>query len=82
MAQTILHVKQIQSSIYFSLMVDETTDISNREQVVLVFRWVAEDLTVHEDFFGLYQTDTIDAKALRIKDTLLHMKLSLEHCRG
>ena len=74
MAQTILRgiVKQIQSSIYFSLMVDETTDVSNREQVVLVFRWIAEDLTVHEDFFGLYQTDTIDAKALvhLIKDTL------------
>ena len=52
MAQTILCgiVKQIQSSIYFSLMVDETTDVSNREQVVLVFRRVAEDLTVHEDF--------------------------------
>ena len=86
MAQTILHgiVKQIQSSIYFSLMVDETTDVSNREQVVLVFRWIAEDLTVHEDFFGLYQTDTIDAKALvyLIKDTLLRMNLSLEHCRG
>ena len=52
MAQTILRgiVKQIQSLIYFSLMVDETTDVSKREQVVLVFRRVAEDLTVHEDF--------------------------------
>ena len=25
-------------------MVDGTTDVSNREQVVLVFHWVAEDL--------------------------------------
>ena len=48
---------------FFSLMIDETTDISNKKQVVL-FRWVAEDLTVHEDFFGLYETDAIDAKAL------------------
>ena len=65
-------------------MVDETTDISNREQVVLVFRWVEDDLTVHEDFFGLYQTDTIDVRTLfqLIKDTLLRMNLSLEHCRG
>ena len=65
MAQRILRgiVKQIQSSTFFSLMVDETTDVSNREQVVLVFRRVADNLTVHEDFFGLYQTDTIDAKS-------------------
>ena len=86
MAQTVLRgiIKQIQSSTFFSLMVDETTDLSNREQVVLVFCWVAEDLTIHEDFIGLYQTDTIDAKALvhLIKDTLLRMNLSLEHCRG
>ena len=65
-------------------MVDEMTDVSNREQVVLVFRWVKDDLAVHEGFFGLYQTDTIDAKALfqLIKDTLLRMNLSLEYCRG
>ena len=86
MAQAILRrlVRHIQSSVFFTLMVDETTDISNREQVVLVFRWVEDDLTVHEDFFGLYQMDTIDARTLfqLIKDTLLRMNLSLEHCRG
>ena len=51
MAQAILRrlVRRIQSSVFFTLMVDETTDISNREQVVLVFRWVEDDLTVHED---------------------------------
>ena len=56
MAQTILRgiVKQIQSSIFFSLIVDEITDVSNREQVVLVFRWVTDNLAVHEEFFGLY----------------------------
>jgi len=49
-----------------------------------VFRWVTDNLAVHEEFFGLYQTDAIDVKALvhLIKDTLLHMNLSLEHCRG
>jgi len=84
MAQTILRgiVKQIHTSIFFSLMVDETTDVSNREQVVLVFRWVTDNLAVHEKFLGLYQTDAIDAKAIvhLIKDTLLRVNLSLEHC--
>ena len=42
------------------------------------FRLVAEDPTVHEDFFGLYQTDTIDAKTLvhLIKDMLFCINLS------
>ena len=37
-----------------SLMVDQTTDISNKEQAVRCFRWVSGDLIVHEEFFGLY----------------------------
>ena len=82
-AQAILHrlVRQIQSSVFFMLMVDETTDISNREQVVLVFRWVEDDLAVHEDFFGLYQRIQLMQGLFQlIKDTLLRMNLSLEHC--
>ena len=54
-------------------MLDETTDCSNKEQVVLVFRWVDENLTAHEDFVGLYVTDSINSAALVaiIRDTLL-----------
>ena len=40
---------QIQESMFFTVMLDETTDCSNKEQVVLVFRWVDENLTAHED---------------------------------
>ena len=40
-------------------MVDETTDVSTTEQVVLVFRWVDNLLHVHEYFVGLYQTESI-----------------------
>ena len=69
---------------YFSIMVDETTDMANKEQVVMVFHWVSDELGVHEDFFGLYETHSIEAKALVgvIKDTLLRLNLKLEHCRG
>ena len=42
-------VCQLQSSVY-TVMIDETTDISNTEQVVLVFRWVDNALNVHEEF--------------------------------
>ena len=54
-------------------MVDETTDCSNKEQVVLVIRWVDEDLTVHESFIGLYSAPAIDTNMLTTitKDSLV-----------
>ena len=61
-------------------MVDETTDQSNKEQVVLVLCWVDEALEVHE----LYSTSSTTAESLVsiIEDTLLRMNLKIEHCRG
>ena len=75
---------EIQSAVFFTVMVDETTDSSNKEQVVLVFRWVGEDLAAHEEFIGLYLTDSITAAALVaiIEDTILRMNIKLQHCRG
>ena len=85
MAQQILRhlAKQIQDSVFFTVMVDETTDSSNKEQVVLVFRWVDEDLVAHEEFVGLYLTERITSAAIvAIEDTILRMNFKLEHCRG
>ena len=65
-------------------MVDETTDITNKEQVTLVLRWVANDLSVSEEFVGLYVVDNIQALTLKavIEDTLLRMNLSFKRIRG
>ena len=69
----------LQSAIFYAVMVDETTDKVNKEQVVLVFRWVDDALVVREEFVGLYLTDSITSKALVavIKDTLLRMNLKI-----
>ena len=77
-------VSKIQEAVYFIVMIDETTDQSNREQVVLVLRWVDDKLEAHEEFIGLYMTSSITADSLVviIKDTLLQMNLKIEHCRG
>ena len=80
-------LKQITSNLQsckFTTMVDVTTDISTTEQVVLVFRWVDNLLQVHEDFVGLYQTDSITSDSLVsiIEDVLLRFNLKLENCRG
>ncbi|KAL5514956.1 hypothetical protein EMCRGX_G000052 [Ephydatia muelleri] len=55
-------------------MIDETTDESNKEQVVICFRWVDDELDVHEDFFGLYETESTEAIALL---TIIHDVLSI-----
>ena len=69
---------------FYSIMVDETNDKANKEQVVLVFRWVDDALSAHEEFVGLFLTDSIASKALVavMKDVLLRMNLRIEHCRG
>ena len=45
-----------QSAPCISIMIDETTDEANKEQVVIYFHWVDDDLDVHEVFIGLYET--------------------------
>ena len=65
-------------------MVDETTDAANKEQVVIVVRWVDDAFNAHEDFIGLYVTGSTNAQALVaiIKDILLRLNLNLGNCRG
>ena len=69
-----LHVLQriadhIQKSPFLTIMIDETADVSNQEQVT---RSVDDDLEVYEDFLGLYQVTSIGAGSLVavIKDTM------------
>ena len=86
MSQQILRgiVLQIKNAKYVTVMIDETSDCSNKEQVVLVFRWVSEDLVAHEEFIGLYLTESISSAALIkiIEETILRMNIKLENCRG
>lgn len=57
MALSILRdiAQNIRNSVFYSIMADETTDVSNREQFVLVLRHVDEKLLAHEEFIGLYK---------------------------
>ena len=74
----------IQHAKYYSLMADEVTDSSNKEQFVVCIRWIDEDLQAHEDFVGIHHVDTIEANTLveRLKDTLLRMNICIHDCRG
>ena len=68
----------------FTVMADESADSSNQEQLVICFRWVDQQLEVHEDFVGLYEIPDTSANTIvaAIKDCLLRMNLQWKRCRG
>lgn len=41
--------EKIQQAKFYSIMGDKTSDISNKEQLILCIRWVDNNLQVHED---------------------------------
>ena len=43
---------------FFSIIADEATDVSNKEQMMVYIRWVDEDFSVHEDSTSQKLTQT------------------------
>ena len=64
MAHSVLKriLENVHSSPFLAVMVDETTDKSNKEQLTLVVRWISEDFIVSEGFLGLYCLSAINAQ--------------------
>ena len=77
-------VQKIHSTEFFCLMCDETTDVSNFEQAVVMFRHVDDDLKPHEEFMGFYKLDSISAEHIFniLQDTLTRFGLTFTKCRG
>ena len=52
--------------------------------MVVAFRWVDNDLNVHEDFIGLYAPPDITATTIvsAIQDTLARLNLALNKVHG
>ena len=76
--------KNIQNAVIYTIMVDESADVSNKEQLVFCIRWVDDELVVHEAFIGMHpmQGTGADQIVFIIKDILLRMNLRLEDARG
>jgi len=45
-------------------MADETTDAANKEQLVIVYRWVDDELVTHKEFVGLWDLRKADAQSI------------------
>ena len=77
-------LSKIHTTIWFSIIADETRDVSNHEQLTLCIRWVDDDYSVHEDFIGMVHvhSTTSDAITSTIKDILVRCILNIGQCRG
>ena len=77
-------LKDVHSSPFLSIMVDETTDKSNKEQLTLVVRWISEDLVVSGEFLGLYYLSMIDAQSIVdvMKDVFVRLEILTAKIQG
>ena len=77
-------LKDVHRSPFLSVMVDETTDKSNKEQLTLVVRWITEDFVVSEEFLGMYYLSTINAQSIvdARKDAFVRFQIPTAKLRG
>ena len=69
--QSIFH--KVTGSLFITTVANETTDVSNKEQLAFVIRHVNKMLDVTEDFLGMYNllSTTADSIISAISDILL-----------
>ena len=86
MGNTVLRqlLTNARAATWFSVMADETKDISNHEQLAIIIRWVDMSYDIHEDLIGMVHVPETTSSMLTavIKDVLIHCVLPLEVCRG
>ena len=77
-------IANVKAAGFFSIVIDETQDISGKEQCAIVLRYVDEEYIIHEDLIGLFLADKCDAESLTeiIKTVLLSLDLNILLLRG
>ncbi len=75
---------EIKEAKYYSILCAEVTDVSNREQVRIVLRFVDNTKSIREEFLDFISTDRVTGEILacNIKSTLVKYGLEFENCRG
>ncbi len=77
-------IEEIKSAEFFSVIMDEITNITVTEQVSICFCFVAETLEPEEVFVEFYQTakTTADALFQLLHGVLMRFSMSVQKCRG
>ncbi|XP_061366649.1 uncharacterized protein LOC133309826 [Gastrolobium bilobum] len=72
------------SNAKFCLIVDEASDVSRKEHMAIVLRFVDKDGFIRERFFGLVHVEDTSAKTLKqgIFNTICHHNLDVQNIRG
>ena len=68
------------TSPFLAVMVDETRDQANKEQLSLVLRWVSDDFTVSEEFVELHVCYLTVIDAQSIVDAIKMLFLRFQIC--
>ena len=78
-----VEVMQINSG-YYGIILDETADVANKEQISICFRVVHENFWIEELFFGFYETSITSSDVIYaiVKDVLLRFQFPINKCRG
>ena len=80
--------KEISSSIleaeFYTVMADESADVSNEEQVVICIRWIDDNLIAHEGFVSLKPGAKCTSEMIVnvMKETINQMRLKVSNLRG
>ena len=76
-----LCLKELNLAKYFAVMVDESRDISNVEQVSICVHYCL-DATVYERLIGFYDTQNVDAESLTslIVKAFNDHGFNIQHC--
>ena len=71
------------ADIYVIIMVDKTSDVSNKEQAILCVCWVDENLFSYEDFLELHEMEKTNVISIKnvIKDIFLRLGFESEKFR-
>ena len=67
--------RNLQQVKFYSVMGDETADISNEEQLVLCTKWIDDDLQVHEGFIGIHKIPNTTADEILKVIKVINLKL-------
>ena len=86
MGQCVLRkiLAEVRAALWFTIIIDEATDISHNEQMSLSVRWVDDSYEIYERTLGLIQLPNTTAETifLAAKDVLIRCSLPINQCRG
>lgn len=77
-------ISEIKDAFCYSIVLDETQDVSNREQVSVCFRIVDNNFNISEHFLGFFETPFTDAQTLfnLVINVLSQFDIDISKCRG